>query len=157
MFHLRRKSLLRRREIPSCGDSTRLVAFHSPVYLVILSVVSSLNCFTCTSHASFQSCDIDARKESCGPATRCGKLSFKLPGIHRYRKGCISAVYCYDPDRYCRSIIDAEDCEISCCPQDLCNSATKNQVCGKMTTMLICTTLAVKAYSAILLYNSQFG
>lgn len=88
----------------------------------LFAAVLSLECFICSSNESFQACDVARFKETCQPRTRCAKLSFQLLETHRYRKGCLSVTYCRNPDRYCQSIVDASDCETSCCSKDLCNS-----------------------------------
>lgn len=88
----------------------------------LFAAVLSLDCFVCSSNESFQACDIIRTKETCQPQTQCAKLSFGLVEAHRYRKGCLSVIYCRNPERYCQSIVDASDCETSCCSKDLCNS-----------------------------------
>jgi len=89
---------------------------------LLLKAVLSLECFICSSNESFQACDVARNKEICQPRTRCAKLSFQLLEARRYRKGCLSVTFCRNPDRYCQSIVDASDCETSCCSKQLCNS-----------------------------------
>ena len=88
----------------------------------------SLECYTCTSDDSFHSCNIKRSNETCQTRAKCGKLSFDLPEGSRYRKGCLSVIYCSDPDRYCQSIIGAENCHVSCCSKDVCNSTTSRDL-----------------------------
>ncbi|XP_020619547.1 uncharacterized protein LOC110057297 [Orbicella faveolata] len=114
---------------------------------LLLKAASSLECFICSSNESFQGCDIARIQETCQPRTRCAKLSFQLLEARRYRKGCLSLTYCRNPDRYCQSIVDASDCETSCCSKDLCNSErilTSRKV--NSFSLLLCT-LVVMAES----------
>lgn len=109
---------------------------------LLLKAASSLECFICSSNESFQRCDMARIKETCQPRTRCAKLSFQLLEAHRYRKGCLSATYCRNPDRYCQSIVDASECETSCCSKDLCNSEP-TMMSRKVNSLLLCTLVAM--------------
>ncbi|CAH3103157.1 unnamed protein product [Pocillopora meandrina] len=105
---------------------------HKSVGLLCLSflckAVFSLDCFVCSSDDSFEECDKARTKEICQPRTTCGKLSFQLSDNHRYRRGCLSVIYCTDPSRYCQNIVDASECVTACCSKDLCNAAPAQEM-----------------------------
>ncbi|KAL9985938.1 hypothetical protein ACROYT_G008394 [Oculina patagonica] len=108
-------------------------------FCLLFTAVLSLDCFICSSNESFHACDITRTKETCQPQTKCAKLSFGLMETHRYRKGCLSVIYCRNPDRYCQSIVDASDCDTSCCSKDLCNSAPALTSRKVHRFLLLCT------------------
>ena len=68
----------------------------------------------------------NAAEEECDPHKKCGKYVFRLPDSHIYKRSCTSVHYCNDANRMCESIMQAQDCEVHCCEDDLCNHSSKD-------------------------------
>lgn len=139
--------MLIRQSASICVGISRFIScyrwvFHLPDLSV--SAVLSLDCFKCSSDESFESCDIKRTKETCQARTKCAKLSFHLSVGHRFRKGCLSVIYCADPDRYCQSIVGATDCQIYCCKKDVCNAIAPTTSHNVNWDLLLWCALAVK-------------
>jgi hypothetical protein len=94
---------------------------------IIFFTVSSLRCNFCQSNNSFKDCESNSELVSCDYETRCGKVSYELPGNTMvYRKSCIDLAYCKDHDRYCRKASNsAEECKVLCCKEDSCNAGSR--------------------------------
>lgn len=107
------------------------------MFLVILPMVVSRECYECKSTISFRDCDRNRRRVRCLYSQRCVTAkAYATSGIRDegYVKGCAAHCSastlsgCNDPNI---------KCEVKCCSSDYCNGASGPVISG---LLLIVTT-----------------
>ena len=84
-------------------------------------IAAAFRCYECASIISWEDCDQNAVEVSCGAGYRkCFKLEFEKSGIIEYYKGCTVPLACGES---AERMPNADDREILCCGQMLCNRA----------------------------------
>lgn len=87
-------------------------------------IASAYRCKECNSTISWADCDYHAVEVFCGAGFRkCFKLEFKKSGKMQYTKGCTVPLACGNSSRH---MPDANDRNIQCCGQHICNEARTN-------------------------------
>ena len=90
-------------------------------------IAAEFRCFKCSSTISWEDSDENAIEVFCGVGYRkCFKLEFKKIGMIQYYKGCTVPLACGDS---ADQMPNADDREILCCGQRLCNGASIPTVC----------------------------
>ena len=84
-------------------------------------IAAGFRCYVCASTVSWKDCDRNAVEVYCGVGYRkCFKRELKKSGGIEYSKGCTVPLACGDSAKL---MPDAENREILCCGQHLCNGA----------------------------------
>lgn len=91
---------------------------------VVLLLVSSLLCYSCTSKASWDECKQQQSKVFCSGADQCLKLHYEPSnGGNMYKKGCTVSSQCSSTTRpECKTLGSHKKCDVLCCSQELCNN-----------------------------------
>ena len=105
------------------------------------TAVFGLKCHNCASTKSYTRCMENVVEVECGYHEKCGKYVYTLPDSHIYKRSCTPTYYCNDADRMCEAIMQAQDCEVHCCEDELCNGNTNIGVSGVL--VLACVLFAL--------------
>ncbi|KAJ7382223.1 hypothetical protein OS493_036256 [Desmophyllum pertusum] len=86
---------------------------------------SGLKCNSCSSSISFEDCiNQKTAGDHCDEDYKCGKNHYKYKGKDVYSLSCVSIVHCNNPSNMCRANLQMSDCDVTCCDEDLCNTAS---------------------------------
>ncbi|KXJ27128.1 uncharacterized protein LOC110237659 [Exaiptasia diaphana] len=111
----------------------RLEALFAVVFLSLVSVGTSLDCYHCSSSESWAMCMRNRYVQECKPGqTRCYKVAvdtyYDDARVTRYTRGCTTDKHCYEETLDdCKGGTNQEhplQCDVYCCSGELCNAST---------------------------------
>ena len=97
-----------------------------------------LKCYHCSSSISFEDCIRQQEEKDCNEEYKCGKSRYKYKKQKDiYSLSCSSNMHCNDPAYMCRvSTNFSNDCELTCCDRDLCNTGSTLVAVGVICILL---------------------